>query len=499
MKILMMSSETVPYAKSGGLADMVSALSLALKQEDRDVRILMPLYNDVKREGLEFLCELDIDMVFRTEKVGLYSTEMDESGITVYFIESDKYFSRKGIYGPTPASSYPDNAHRFSLLSASFEPVCLYLNWIPDILHSHDWPTGLAPLYLNRSDEKFRNTASVFTIHNMGYQGTYDKRDLPWTGLEQEDTHRFNMMKDGYVNFLKTGIENNDRITTVSPSYSEEIKTLTYGHGLDQSLNHRGDYLTGILNGVDYRSWNPESDRYIAPHNYSIYDLEGKAQCKTRLQIKMSLDEDPKIPLFAMITRLVEQKGIEELCRPGYGILEGFCREQKVQVVILGTGEPWVEEELTKLSSELPNLSVKITYNEEMSHMIEGGADFFIMPSHYEPCGLNQLYSLKYGTIPIVRKTGGLADSVRDPLSSEGWKQATGFVYEKADPEYLRETLDRAVECWEESPDKISVLRMNGMNKDFSWKPSALAYMDVYEAALSDIKDLKTKEHTPGE
>lgn len=498
MKILMVSSETVPYAKSGGLADMVSALSLALKQEAQDVRILIPLYNDVNRENIEFLTELQINMVFRTESIALYSTVMGDSGIPIYLIESEKYFSRKGIYGPTPASSYPDNAHRFSLLSACFEAVCLYLNWIPDILHSHDWPTGLTPLYLNRADESFKKTASVFTIHNMGYQGTYDKRDLPWTGLKLEDTKRFNMMKDDFMNFLKTGIENNDRITTVSPSYAHEIRTLSYGHGLDQSLNHRSEYLTGILNGVDYSSWNPLSDRYISPDNYSIFDMKGKALCKTRLQIKMSLEEDPEIPLFAMISRLVVQKGIEELCKPGYGILEEFCREQKAQVVILGTGEPWVEDELKRLGRELPNLSVKITYNEEMSHLIEAGSDFFMMPSHYEPCGLNQLYSLKYGTIPIVRKTGGLADSVSDPADSEGWKEACGFVYEKSEPEELRKTLNRAIECWEESPEKISLLRKNGMNRDFSWKPSAQAYLEVYESAVKDVNELCFKENHPG-
>lgn len=486
MKILMVSSEAVPFAKSGGLADMVSALSLALKKENRDIRILMPLYNDVDPTQLEYITDLEINMVFRTETISLYFTEMEESGIPVYFIYSDKYFNRKGIYGPTPASSYPDNAHRFSLLSASFEALCLYLDWIPDILHSHDWPTGLASVYLQRANDAFINTASVFTIHNMGYQGTYDMRDLPWTGLEKEDTHRYKMMKDNTLNFLKTGIENSNRITTVSPGYAEEIKTLAYGHGLDQSLNHRSNHLKGILNGVDYSSWNPESDNYIIPDNYSVYDLSGKSLCKNRLQIEMSLDEDLHIPLFAMITRLVEQKGIEELCRPGYGILEGFCREQNVQVVILGTGEPWVEGELEKLSRELPNLTVKITYNEKMSHLIEAGADFFIMPSHYEPCGLNQLYSLKYGTIPVVRKTGGLADSVTDLLAPGGVNEATGFVYEKAEPEDLRDALDRAVDCWEKDSDTIRRIQRNGMKKDFSWKPSALAYTEVYEAALSD-------------
>ncbi|MDC7234071.1 MAG: glycogen synthase GlgA [Spirochaetales bacterium] len=487
MNILMITSEAVPFAKSGGLADMVSALSIALKEEGQDVRILMPLYDTVSRKNLSFIADFQIDMVNRREQAALYRSETENSGIPVYFLESEKYFNRKGIYGPTPASSYPDNAHRYSLLSAAFPVVCKLLDWIPHILHSHDWPTGLVPLYLKKAGRPFDRTATVFTIHNMGYQGTYDKRDLPWTGLSAEETHDFNMMKDGYLNYLKTGIENHTRITTVSPTYSQEIRTLAYGHGLDQSLNHRASSLTGILNGVDYSSWNPETDRYLAPDYYSVFDLDGKKQCKTRLQMKMRLDEKAEVPLFAMITRLVSQKGIEELCRPGYGILEEFCREQNVQVVILGTGEAWVEEELKKLSTRLPNLSVKITYNEQLSHLIEGGADFFIMPSHYEPCGLNQLYSLKYGTIPIVRKTGGLADSVLDPSEPGGWKKGTGFVYEEADPRQLREVLDRAVECWEEQPDKIRLLRHNGMNCDFSWKPSALAYMQVYEEALGDL------------
>ncbi len=495
MKILMLSSEIVPYAKSGGLADMVSALSIALAGEGQDVRMMMPLYNTVDTRDLELVTHLEIDMVYRREEISLYRTEYlsapGAAAVPVYFIGSEKYFSRKGIYGPTPASSYPDNAHRYSLFSAAFIEVCRHLQWIPDILHSHDWPSGPACLYLNRAGEDFAKTATVFTIHNMGYQGTYEKSDLPWAGLEPEDTRRYNMMKDGYVNYLKTGIENNDRITTVSPSYAREIRTLAYGHGLDQSLNHRRDYLSGIINGVDYSSWNPESDDLIAPDNYSAFDLSGKERCKTRLQIKMGLEQDSSKPLFAMITRLVEQKGIEELCKPDYGILEDFCSQRDIQFVILGTGEPWVEEELKRLSDALPNLAVKIGYSESLSHMIEAGADFFVMPSRYEPCGLNQLYSLKYATIPVVRKTGGLADSVIDPLDMDGWKSATGFVYELPVPEDFREALDRAVDCWEETPQRIMQLKRNGMKQDFSWPVSAKAYLDVYKQALEDLKTLR--------
>jgi starch synthase len=484
MKIRMMTSETVPFAKSGGLADMVSALSLSLKQLGNDVRILLPLYDSIDAEGFESLGMIDIDMVNRFERVHLYTTTLEDSAIPVYFIENSKFFGRKGIYGPTPSSSYPDNAQRYSLLSRSFIEVCTHIEWIPDVIHSHDWPCGLASIYLKKAPEAFLECSSVFTIHNMGYQGCYTKQDLPWIGLTPDETRSYHMMEECQINFLKTAIENNDHITTVSPGYALEIQTLPYGHGLDQSLSHRKNDLTGILNGVDYDSWNPIHDAFIAPDNYSFMDFKGKRNCKARLQNRFGLEIDPDIPLFAMISRLVEQKGIEELCKPGSGILKDFCNEKKVQMVILGTGEPWCEEELTRLSRIFPNLSVKITYNEELSHLIEGGADFFMMPSRYEPCGLNQLYSLKYGTIPIVRRTGGLADSVKDP-EDVGWEEATGFAFDKADPLDFRQALDRAVNCWENQPQLIDEMRLKGMKEDFSWGPSAHSYLKIYEELVS--------------
>ncbi len=479
MKVLMMTSEAVPFAKSGGLADMVSALSLALKNLDCDVRILMPLYDSIDGSGFRSLGAVSVNMTHRSEEAEILESSLDDSGIPVYFLKSSKYFSRKGIYGPTPSSSYPDNAHRFSFLSRSFIEVCRHLEWIPDILHSHDWPSAPAAVFLAGAPEDFGATRSVFTIHNMGYQGTFSKPDLPWIGLSLQEADKYNMIKDGQINFLKTGIENNDRITTVSPSYALEIQTLSFGHGLDQSLSHRKKDLTGILNGVDYESWNPATDELIAPDNYSLTDMSGKARCKARLQKSMDLEVNPDPPLFAMVTRLVEQKGIEELCRPDYGVLEEFCSENKVQMVILGTGEPWCEEELIRLDALLPNLSVKIDYIEHLSHLIEAGADFFLMPSRYEPCGLNQLYSLKYGTIPIVTRTGGLADSVRD-AEDAGDSRSTGFVFKKESVPMLKNALKRAVDCWYETPRKIIEMRRRGMAEDFSWPPSAQSYLNIY-------------------
>jgi len=484
MKVLMLTSEAVPYAKSGGLADMVSALSLSIKALSCDVRILMPLYDFIDDSDFRSLGSIRVDMVHRHEEAEILTTALDESHIPVYFLKSYKYFSRKGIYGPTPSTSYPDNAHRFSFLSRSFIELCLHLDWIPDILHSHDWPSAPAAIYLNEAPETFGKTKSVFTIHNMGYQGTFHKPDLPWMGLSLEQSQNLHMLKNGQINFLKTGIENNNHITTVSPSYALEIQTMPFGHGLDQSLSHRKDDLTGILNGVDYESWNPETDTLISPDNYSLSNLSGKGKCKSRLQQIMGLEIDPQKPLFAMISRLVEQKGIEELCRPGYGVLEDFCRDNNVQVVILGTGEPWCEQELIRLNSCLPNLSVKIDYIENLSHLIEAGADFFLMPSRYEPCGLNQLYSLKYGTIPIVTRTGGLADSVRDADDS-GEDNSTGFVFKKEDVTELKKVLKRAVDCWFDTPEKIIEMRNRGMAEDFSWPPSAQSYLQIYRTLSS--------------
>jgi len=479
MKVLMVTSEAVPYAKSGGLADMVSAMSLNLKDQGCDVRILMPLYDSIDSKDFVSLGSLEIDMVYRNEEAEILSSTLEDSGIPVYFLRNFKYYSRKGIYGPTPSTSYPDNAHRFSLLSRSFIDVCLFLDWIPDILHCHDWPSALASIYLKSATGNFSQTRSVFTIHNMGYQGTFLKPDLPWMGLTADQVEDFHMMKDNQINFLKSGIENSDHITTVSPSYAVEIQSMAFGHGLDQSLSHRKKDLTGILNGVDYESWNPESDKYIFPDNYSLSRPEGKKQCKLNLQKLMGLEENPEIPLFAMITRLVEQKGIEELARPGYGVLEEFCTENRVQFVILGTGEPWCEEELQRLSDLLPNLSVKIDYSEKLSHQIEAGSDFFLMPSRYEPCGLNQLYSLKYGTIPIVTRTGGLADSVKDSRDT-GESRSTGFVFTKEDVTELKGALNRAVDCWYNAPEKIAEMRKRGMAEDFSWPPSSRSYLKIY-------------------
>ena len=482
-RILMITSEAVPFAKSGGLADMVSALSIALKNEGSDVRILMPLYGFIDTSGLDLISEnYSIPFPNRIERASLYAGVLPETRVPVYFLRSDKYFNRTGIYGPTPASAYPDNGIRYSFFSRAALYLPPELNWVPQIYHSHDWPTGLNPLYIKLSDqEEISQKTSVFTIHNMGYQGEFSQRDIPWTGLTKQEMEQSRILVQGRLNFLKSGIENCHIISTVSPTYASEIQTEDYGHGLDNSLSERKDSLVGIVNGVDYSMWDPAVDSYISPDNFTVSSLKNKELVKHRLQKEFSLEESTETAVFAMISRLVEQKGIFELCDPQNGILKGFCQNNPVQVVILGTGEEWCENELQKLSGELPNLSVKITYNDRISHLMEAGADFFMMPSRYEPCGLNQLYSLKYGTLPVVRKTGGLADTVQD--ISEGLKDGTGFLYEEASSSALLKALERASRLWQEEKPVIDAMRKNAMKQDFSWGPSAREYLKIYKKA----------------
>ena len=483
-RVLMITSETVPFAKSGGLADMVSALSIALSRKGADVRILMPLYGFLNKESLN-LVEEDFTITFpdRVEKAAIYSSRLPDSEVPVYFLKSEKYFDRVGIYGPTAATSYPDNGLRYSLLSQAALNLPAVLDWEPEIYHSHDWPTGLQPVYLKKARfAGVSRAASVFTIHNIGYQGDFSIRDIPWTGLTLKEAEQYKFIADERMNFLKAAIENCQIITTVSPTYSREIQTPAYGHGLEDTLSERKDFLEGIVNGVDYQDWNPEVDKHIHPDNYSASSPKAKNKVKIRLQKEFGLPVSPETPVFAMVSRLADQKGIHELCSPGTGVLEPFCKENDVQVIILGTGEDWCETELERLADELPNLAVKIAYNDYLSHMIEAGADFFMMPSRYEPCGLNQLYSLKYGTLPIVRRTGGLADTVQN--SDEVNTVGTGFLFDEIGSEAFMTALLKACRYWFEKPELILKMRGKAMKEDFSWGPSADAYLKVYDRAL---------------
>ncbi|MBP5175628.1 MAG: glycogen synthase, partial [Treponema sp.] len=415
MKILMVSAEVVPFAKTGGLADMVSALAIQLTKMGHDVKIVMPRYYKIDRKKLQLLPG---PMAIAAGQVetwsAVYYTNMPGCDkLPVYFIDHEGCFGRDGVYGTKTETDFHDNPYRFAVLCHGAFQLCRKIGWFPDIIHAHDWSTCLAPILLKHVCRYcgFEKTASVLTIHNQGYQGQYGKDSFPALGIDWGLYYGAGLEHQGGINLLQGGVSSADMITTVSPTYAHEIQTMEGGFGMDGLLRVRSDVIKGILNGADVEQWNPAIDKRI-PFNYSAKDMSGKAKCKAELQKRMGLEVNPNIPLVGIVTRLVDQKGIAEVFAPTYGSVYQICTDMKVQFAVLGSGERWCENEINTLQSKLGNLRAYIGYDENLSHLIEAGSDFFLMPSRSEPCGLNQIYSMLYGTLPIVRRTGGLADTV---------------------------------------------------------------------------------------
>ena len=487
MKILMVSSECVPYAKSGGLADVVAALSRQLDISGHDVRILIPGYSFLDLKDSEIVIDkLSVDMGFGKETLKICQQILPESKVKVYFAVHPLYTERAGIYGKHGSHAYRDNHYRFSLLSASAFYMSKELNWIPDIIHSHDWPAGLASSYLeeNKKNGSFKSTGSVFTIHNTGYQGNFSKHDLHSTGLPWKALSKEKARYIDEINFLRAGIENSQAVTTVSPSYAEEIKIEGFGHGLEKLLSSKKESFFGILNGVDYSEWNPEKDKLLEL-NFSAKKLNNKWKLKENLQKKAGLKIDSDTALIGMVGRLVDQKGFGELCAvngDSSGAIRKICENKEVQLVILGTGEKWIEDELRELDKELQNLKVYLEFDNALAHLIEAGSDFFLMPSKYEPCGLNQVYSLKYGSIPIVRATGGLKDTVIDHFTDKD--ASTGFHIPEMSSESIVNTVKSVLDLWREDKTSIDDIRQRGMVKEFLWSKYAKEYEDLYKSLI---------------
>jgi len=482
MRILMITSEFTPLAKAGGLADAVSALSVHLHGKGHDVRVVMPRYYDIDRSGLELIPgPLGVPVGFGECWCGIFRKE--HRGVPVYFLDHEELFGRSGIYGNREEPDFADNVRRFTLLCRGALQLAKKLDWHPEVLHAHDWPAALAPIYLNTLERHghFEKTASVLTIHNLGYQGCYDKNEIVHTQLDWTQFHGAGLEFFDRLNLLKGGLENAGMLTTVSPTYAREIQQPEFGWGLDGVLRRRASELVGILNGMDYEEWNPENDPLI-PGHYSEEDLSGKEINRSALRAEMGLPKDPARPIIGMVSRLVDQKGFPELCGPTSGSLYRICAELEVDFVILGTGDAWCEEELRSLASRLPNLRVRLAFNNRLSHLIEAGSDFFLMPSRYEPCGLNQMYSLRYGTLPIVHRTGGLADTVENYDQETG--EGTGFVFDQLSPQSIYDTVGWAVWAWYNRPDDIRKLRKRAMSRRFSWEGSAEAYLEVYRRAI---------------
>jgi starch synthase len=484
MKILMVTSEFVPLAKTGGLADMVGALSAELMRMGHDVRVVMPRYYAIDVGGYEkHDAPLGIPLSFGEEWAGVFESRVGSAGVPVYLLDHEKFFGRDGIYGTREEPDFSDNVQRFTLLCRGAFQLCKSLGWTPEVIHGHDWPAALAPVYLNTWEKtgSFAETGSVLTIHNLGYQGVYPKEDIHIMQLEWEHYHGSGFEFFGKLNLLKAGLRNADILTTVSPTYAREIQTVEYGHQMEGLLRHRSNDLFGVLNGMDYEAWNPENDPLI-PQQYSETNLEGKARNKAALQEAFGLPDDPERPVIGIVSRLADQKGFGELCGPTHGSLYEICTDLELDVVVLGTGDRWCEEELMALDTRLPNLGVKLAFDNSLAHLVEAGSDFFLMPSRYEPCGLNQMYSLRYGTLPIVHRTGGLADTVEnfDPETGEG----TGFVFDQLTPRAIYDTVGWAVWTWYNRRDQIDAMRVRAMQKRFRWEDSAARYEELYQWAI---------------
>ena len=483
-RVLMVTSETVPFAKSGGLADVVTALSGALFDAGIDVRILMPYYGFIDGPSIEPLdIELSVPLGISKERGLLHRSSLPRREVPVYLLENANFYDREGIYGGKDNVAYGDNARRFVFLNRAVFEACTALEWIPEVIHLHDWPVGLVATYLRttKSSGEFADTASVMTIHNIGYQGVFPKQDIFYTSLSWEGIRDTTNPADETMNLLRLGLRDADELTTVSPSYAVEVQSPEYGAGLDRLLVSRRSDLVGILNGIDYDEWDPTNDPLL-PQPFSVDDLSGKAENKRRLQEACGFPAESDTPVIGIVSRLVDQKGFVELADPGSGSIRRICSDMRVQMVVLGTGEPWCEKELLKLDSELDNFHAVVGFDNTMAHLIEAGSDFFLMPSRYEPCGLNQMYSLRYGTLPIVRRTGGLADTVEQYDQETG--AGTGFLFDDLTPQSVYDVTGWAIWAYFNRPEHIEGMRRRAMSARFSWDRSAGDYLSVYNLAI---------------
>ena len=483
LKIAFIASECVPFAKTGGLADVVGALPGALKKLGHEPIVIIPFYRNIDRNKFKIksvLSPMGVWMGNTEEWCAVYST-LNQDGVRVYFIDFATYFDREGLYHDKEFNDYLDNPRRFAFLSRAGLQMCKDIGFNPDVVHAHDWQTALAAAYLkiwHWDDPVLGNTASLLTIHNVGYQGKYPAEHYSYVGLQWGNFTSNKFEDHGSMNYLKGGVYYADIVNTVSPNYAREIRTPELGYGMAMYLNDKGDRYLGILNGVDYADWNPAADKLI-PKTYSPKNLSGKAICKRELQQRLNLDIVEGVPLIGIISRFADQKGLDLLA----GAIEDIMRNMIVQFAILGSGDKGLEWFYGGLPARYPGkIGSFIGYNNELSHWIEAGSDFFIMPSKYEPCGLNQIYSLKYGTLPIVRATGGLDDTVEQYNEKTG--EGTGFKFWEASPHAIYYAVGWAVSTFFDRPEHFRKMQLKAMAQNFSWEASAKEYEKVYLRAI---------------
>jgi starch synthase len=477
MKILFVASEGLPFSKTGGLADVIEALPKALVALGHEVTVLLPRYRNTRTVAVavpSLTIPTGDELRFpRIENGGTLH------GVFYYFVDDPEYFDREQLYG-VAGKDYPDNAERFSEFCVAAIEFCKQV-WTPDVIHCHDWQAGLVSVLLRTryaNDAAVKDLPVVFTIHNMGYHGVFPRAAMTRIGLPNNLFSIDAMEFYGRVNFLKGALVFSDYLTTVSPKYAEEIKTVDYGHGLDGVIRDRAGRLTGILNGVDYTVWGPERDGAIASH-YSPKDLAGKLACKKDLLEAFGLPpETVNKPVIGIVSRFVDQKGFDLIEQVAADLMA-----EDLAIAALGTGELKYENFLRELAKAYPaKFSVKVAYDNVLAHKVEAGADIFLMPSRYEPCGLNQIYSLKYGTVPVVRATGGLDDTIEAFDATTG--NGTGFKFQAYDGPSLLGALQQALSVFRNEPVVWRRIQLNGMAKDFSWQVSAIEYVKLYEAVL---------------
>jgi starch synthase len=500
IRILLAASEVVGFAKTGGLADVAGSLPPALARRGLECAVILPLYHCARRvqppperTGHVFAVPMRDRMVAGR----LWRSCLPGSDVPVYLVEQDEYFDRdeplsgRGLYQFTPSGGgkrdYNDNCERFIFFCRAVLEALPLLDFWPDVLHANDWQTGLVPVYLrelyrNIGPDKLRSryerVSTLFTIHNLAYQGLFWHLDMALTGLDWRLFNPRQLEYYGKLSLLKAGIVFADRINTVSPTYAREIQTIYYGCGLQGVLAERRERLSGIVNGVDYRVWDPATDPHLPAHYDADNLLPGKARCKTDLQQREGLAVEPDTPLLGMVARMVEQKGVDLIVKAAPALLE-----EGVQLILLGEGDPDYHRQLAVVRDRYPGrMSLTIGFHEGLAHRIEAGADLFLMPSLYEPSGLNQLYSMRYGTPPVVRSTGGLADTVVDTSDAtlvDG--TATGFRFTPYTPDALRDTVRRALTLHRHRPEQWRQLIAAGMRQDWSWDRSAGEYVRLYE------------------
>jgi starch synthase len=492
VNVVFASSEVRPFSKTGGLADVSGSLPLALAELGVQPVVMTPAYRAILQSSLSLEptgVDLSIPIGSKFVRGRILKSTFPDSDVPIYFVEQPTYFDRAELYREG-GQDYNDNCERFVFFCRAVMEAIQALDLPVDILHCNDWQTGLLPAYLRIECEtlaKFRHVVSLLTIHNLAYQGRFWHWDMLLTGLDWKYFNWRQMEFYDHLNLLKTGIVFADAITTVSPRYADEIQREPLGCGLEEALKLRRDVLYGVLNGVDYTVWNPATDPYLNSRYDASTWAAGKAANKAALQMEMGLDASTHVPLIGLVGRLADQKGWNLVAE----VMKRWVEGSEAQWIILGTGEPVYHQLLYSLAKDHPDrVAVRLEFSDRLAHRIEAGADIFLMPSLYEPCGLNQMYSLRYGTVPVVRATGGLADSIHDataPNLAAGI--ATGFSFETYDASSLEETLRRACSVFVQQPDVWKQIVETGMRQDMSWGQSAKRYIDIYQATLRKRKE----------